>query len=154
MRTENTSPIEPSRILYTEVEAHFSGIHAQVKLGSGRSPFSVMKIRVERAQGAPAHISRSEDKCFVITRGSFLFLIGSERRRAGAGDLVFIAKGEVHSFCGLDEEPSEMVLISTPSHHHEFFIQMSSLNTPHDPGEVQAICKRLDQEITGPVVAE
>jgi quercetin dioxygenase-like cupin family protein len=153
--TDATQPqTEPSRVLSIEAEAEFSGLHSKVLLGSAGAPFSVMTIRADRAKGAPAHISASEDKCFLIRRGRFLFLIGTQKTFVSAGDLVFVAKGEVHSFCGVGDEPSEMVLISTPARHHDFFLQMAGLATPHDPGAVQQICARLDQQITGPVVSD
>lgn len=143
---------EPSRCLSTQTEVCFSGLRAKVKQGSTEAPFTVMEISAEKGAGAPAHISPEEDKCFVVTSGFFYFLIGDERRYAEAGDVIFVARGEVHSFSGVGDEANVLVLVSTPSHHHDFFIAMAGLKTPHDPQEVNTVCERLNQQIVGPIV--
>ncbi len=143
---------EPSRCLSTQTEVCFSGLRAKVKQGSADAPFTVMEIRAEKGAGAPAHISPEEDKCFVVTSGFFYFLIGDERRYAEAGDVIFVARGDVHSFSGVGDGANTLVLVSTPSHHHDFFIAMAGLKTPHDPQDVNAVCECLNQQIVGPVV--
>ena len=143
---------EPSRCLSVQTEVSFSGLRAKVKQGSADAPFTVMEIQAEKGTGAPAHISPEEDKCFVIKAGFFYFLIGDEARYAEAGDVIFVARGDVHSFSGVGDETNALVLISTPSHHHDFFIAMAGLKTPHDPQEVSQVCERLNQQIVGPVV--
>ena len=143
---------EPSRCLCTQTEVRFSGLRARVKQGSPDAPFTVMDIQALKGAGAPAHISPGEDKCFLIKSGFFFFQIGDEKKYAEAGDIIFVARGDVHSFSGVGDGANEMVLVSTPSHHHDFFIAMAGLKTPHEPEEVAQVCERLNQQIVGPVV--
>lgn len=139
-------------ILSSVGQARFSGIEADILLGGDAAPFTVMVMTVMPGLGAPAHVSFQEDKVFNVTEGVLLFLVGEQRVRAEPGDHVLVAKGATHSFSALGESPAKMTLVSTPAKHERFFLALSDLPVPHDPGEVEAVCKKFDQAIVGPVV--
>ncbi len=132
--------------------ARFSGIDANILMGDDHAPFSVMEMVVELGMGAPAHISRREDKIFHITKGAFLFLIGEKRIEANEGDHLFVGQGQVHSFSAQGDGPARMTLVSTPANHDRFFQALSAIDTPHDPQDVEAVCVNYDQQIVGPIV--
>lgn len=132
--------------------AQFSGIEATILLGSDGAAFTVMEMVVAPGMGAPAHISCLEDKIFHISQGPFLFLIGETHIEATDGDHLFVAKGQVHSFCAHGDTAARMTLISTPAHHDRFFRALSALPIPHDPQDVEAVCIDCDQQIVGPIV--
>lgn len=152
MTQETLSHPIPGGILSSSSLAKFSGIDAEILMGGDLAPFSVMAMKVEHGMGAPAHISFHEDKVFVITEGIFLFQIGESRVRVAAGEHLFVAKGEIHSFSAINENSAKMTLISTPSHHDRFFQALSDLPLPHEQEAVVAICEEMDQTIVGPVV--
>lgn len=141
-------------VLTVESTVEFSGIQAEILMGLRSTARTIMKLSVELGRGAPAHISKDEDKLFVVVEGAILFLIGEQKRHVAAGDVVFVPEGVVHSFSGLERAGSSMVLVSTPARHHEFFQRMGALALPHDQAEVRRICEELGQEIVGPVVSE
>ena len=132
--------------------ASFSGIDAEILLG-GDSPLTVLEMRVEPGLGAPAHMSNSEDKIFVVKEGRLTFLVGEDQVVADCCDTIFIPRGVVHSFTAMDGKDARMTLVSNPARHDRFFKAMGDLSEPHEPSEVQAICERFDQAIVGPVVA-
>jgi quercetin dioxygenase-like cupin family protein len=139
-------------ILSSTGQARFSGIEAEILLGGDAAPFTVMDMTVVPGLGAPAHISFQEDKVFHVTEGVFLFLVGEDRVQAEPGDHILVAKGVTHSFSALGDSPAKMTLISTPAKHERFFLALSGLPVPHDPGDVEAACQKHDQAIVGPVV--
>jgi quercetin dioxygenase-like cupin family protein len=136
-----------------EQTASFSGITADILLGGEQAPMTVMAMSIAPHQGAPAHISTSEDKIFQITDGRLIFLVGDQRLHVSAGDTVFVPRGVVHSFSPLDDSRAQMQLVSTPARHDRFFLAMNELPLPHDPGDVQRVCSAFEQVIVGPVVS-
>ncbi len=132
--------------------ASFAGITAEILLGGDQAPMTVMSMTITPGQGAPAHISFSEDKVFVIIDGRLAFLVNEDRFTASAGEHIFVARGVTHSFSALDGIPARMTLVATPARHDRFFLAMSDLPMPHNPDAVQRVCAQFDQAITGPVV--
>ena len=146
---------EPDRMgrLSATGRASFSGITAGILLGGEQASMTVMEMTVGVGAGAPAHVSTDEDKVFRITEGRLLFLVGDDRITVSPGDTVFVPKAITHSFAALDDASAGMVLVSTPARHDRFFQDMDALPLPHDPADVEAVCKRHGQIIVGPVVA-
>lgn len=147
-----TEEVKGNALLSTISVAHFSGINAEILLGGANAPFTVMKMSVSIGMGAPAHISKIEDKVFHITAGKFLFLVDEKRIEVSTGDHVFVRKGQIHSFCGLNSEESKLTLVSSPALHDQFFLRLSALSVPHVLEDVQSVCKSCHQEIVGPVI--
>lgn len=132
--------------------ADFSGIGADVLLGGENAPMTVMHLAVTDGQGSPRHKSLEEDKVFHVASGSMVFLVGDKIFAAEAGDIIYVSRGLEHSFCATHGEAT-LVLFSTPSRHDRFFADMGALPVPHDPQEVQEVCERHAQVITGAVVS-
>jgi len=141
----------PNGKLLPRGKAAFSGIEAEILLGGEQAPMTVMLMTVAPGQGAPAHISKEEDKVFCITVGRLLFLADTRKFDASAGDRVFVGRGVTHGFSAL-VGPAQMTLVSTPARHDRFFQAMDALPTPHDLKDVQAVCERFGQAIVGPLV--
>lgn len=152
MSNDPTHPSPSNGVLSPVGQARFSGIEADILLGGDDAPFTVMAMTVMPGLGAPAHNSYGEDKIFHVSKGALLFLVGDDHVWAEAGDHILVAKGVTHSFSALGDIPAQMTLVSTPSKHERFFMALSGLPEPHDPSDVQAVCKAFDQAIVGPVV--
>jgi quercetin dioxygenase-like cupin family protein len=134
-------------------KAAFSGISADILVGGDNAPMTVMDLTVAPDSGAPAHISMTEDKVFLIKEGCFIFLVGEEKIKVHAGDRVFVRLGKIHSFSVLGQSCGSMTLVSTPGKHDQFFQAMSELAIPHAVEEVESVCSRFDQVVVGPVVS-
>ncbi|MGB3469290.1 MAG: cupin domain-containing protein [Erythrobacter sp.] len=132
--------------------ADFSGIGADILLGGEKAPMTVMHLAVADGQGSPRHRSLEEDKVFHVASGSMVFLVGDEIFAAEAGDIIYVSRGIEHSFCATHGEAT-LLLVSTPSRHDRFFADMGALPVPHDPQEVQDVCERHAQVITGALVS-
>lgn len=150
--TQDAGPILDGR-LCVEATANFAGITAEILLGGEQAPMTVMAMSVEPGQGAPAHISFSEDKVFVVVEGRLVFLVGEDIFVASPGDHVLVSRGVTHSFSALGEAPARMTLVSNPARHDRFFRAMGDLAVPHNAEDVERVCRRFEQAIVGPVVA-
>ncbi len=151
MPAEETN-IFPSAKCQPIARAAFAGIEADILVGGENSPMTAMNLTVRPNTGAPAHISHSEDKFFLVTEGRLVFLVGDDRVEVNSGESISVGQGVVHSFTPLDESVAKMTLVSTPGRHDLFFQAMGSLSTPHIMEEVQTVCQQFGQTIVGPVI--
>ncbi|ODP35649.1 cupin domain-containing protein [Pandoraea sp. ISTKB] len=110
---------------------------------------TIMDMTVNSQGGAPMHRSLDEEKTFVLTHGRLRFTVGDTTREVVAGEVVNVAKGDVHGF--VNEQPmiARMLLVSTPACHDAFFRAMAALPVPHDPQAVREVCQTFRQEIVG-----
>ena len=108
---------------------------------------TIIEITAEPGAGAPAHISRGEDKYFRVLRGRFLFHVDGVSRLLTAGAVVSVARGSVHAFANVDSGPSALLLVSTPAGQDRFFAQLAALAEPQTLEGVLDVCARNGQEL-------
>jgi quercetin dioxygenase-like cupin family protein len=114
--------MEPS--VTTEFEtAEFAGITIRV-INRYPSQFTVLDTTIKKSFGAPAHISSTEDKLFVVIEGQLKFLIGDRTEVVGPGARVIIPRGVIHGFTNVGSGDARHILVSTPRHQEEFFRDM------------------------------
>jgi quercetin dioxygenase-like cupin family protein len=128
----------------------FSGISAEVLMG-GDCPMTIMALTVQNGAGAPPHISWDERKIFGVTQGQFQFRRGAVDTILGPGDRVEVEPGEVHGFRASGQGSAQLTLVAFPARHDRFFQAMADLAVPHDPTQVQLVCRDFNQEIVGPL---
>jgi mannose-6-phosphate isomerase-like protein (cupin superfamily) len=71
--------------------------------------------------GPPPHIHANEDETFIVVEGEFEFMIGSERKRVKAGEIVFGPRMVPHTFKNVSAAPSRMYVLCAPSGFEGFF---------------------------------
>ena len=77
----------------TEFEqTDFAGISAKI-INPGTSPFTILDMKIKPGFGAPAHISASEDKLFIVLEGTLKYLIGDRTEVVEPGARVQVPKG-------------------------------------------------------------
>jgi quercetin dioxygenase-like cupin family protein len=137
----------------TEFEkTEFSGITALI-LNPYPSPFTILDMTIKPGAGAPAHISATEDKLFIVIEGQLKYLIGDRTAVAGPGARVLVPRGTVHGFTNVGDAGARHILVSTPRRHEEFFRDMHKIPDPREEHRhlVPGIAARHDQEIVGPL---
>ncbi|WP_167336038.1 cupin domain-containing protein [Paraburkholderia bannensis] len=129
----------------------FANMQTRVIMGTtdADAPYTVMEMRVGAGGGAPAHRSLDEDKTFVLLDGALDFRTGDVVQRVSAGEVVTVARGDVHGFTNVEDVEARMLLVAAPARHDAFFRAMAALPLPHDIEAVRRICERYRQVIVG-----
>lgn len=140
MKTGVTSDLETT---------DFAGISTRI-INPFPSPFTMLEMTIRPGFGAPAHISSTEDKLFLVLSGEIKYLLGEETHIAPVGARVQVARGVVHGFTNVGSGPAMHILVSTPRRHEEFFRDMH--NAPEPRAEhIPSIAAKNDQAIVGPL---
>jgi quercetin dioxygenase-like cupin family protein len=135
----------------TEFEqTDFAGISAKI-INPDTSPFTILDMKIKQGFGAPAHISASEDKLFVVLEGTLKYLIGDRTEIVGPGASVQVPKGMVHGFTNVGPGEARHILVSTPRRHEEFFRDLHNIPEPREQHMhlLRGIAERHDQAIVG-----
>jgi mannose-6-phosphate isomerase-like protein (cupin superfamily) len=128
----------------------FAGLTTEIIAGDD-SKFTVMRMTVTPKFGAPPHISYDEDKVFLVSTGTLRFTVQDSTFDVRAGGCVAVKGGDVHGFVNLQQSDAVQILVSAPARHHDFFRAMAALPANYDPAELDAVCRKFNQKILGPV---
>jgi quercetin dioxygenase-like cupin family protein len=133
-------------------QTDFAGISTKI-INSGTSPFTILDMKIKPGFGAPAHISASEDKLFVVLEGRLKYLIGDKIEVVEPGARVQVPKGMVHGFTNVGPGDARHILVSTPRRHEEFFRDLHNIPEPREQHMhlLPEIAERNDQRIVGPL---
>ena len=71
--------------------------------------------------GPPPHYHSNEDEAFHVLQGRVAFLVNGEWREVGPGGTAFMPRGVVHTFKNVGDQPSRMLISTTPSGFEKFF---------------------------------
>ena len=71
----------------------------------------------------PPHIQHCEDESFYVLEDEFGFLGNGCTIRAGAGSLVYVPKGNLHTYKNVGTTPGKMLVSQTPGGLHERFFE-------------------------------
>jgi len=103
--------MEPS--VTTEFETtEFAGVTTKL-INSYPSPFTILDMTITPGFGAPADISWTEDKVFIVIDGKIKYLIGDKTAIVGPGARVTIPRGVIHGFTNVGIDNARHILMST-----------------------------------------
>src|SRR6201991_813919 len=133
-------------------QTDFAGISARI-INPDTSPFTILDMTIKPGFGAPAHISASEDKLFIVLEGTLKYLIGDKTEVVEPGARVQVPKGIVHGFTNMGPGDARHILVSTPRRHEEFFRDLHNIPEPREQHMdlLPKIAERHDQTIVGPL---
>ncbi|MGJ4946591.1 cupin domain-containing protein [Bradyrhizobium sp. HKCCYLS1011] len=139
-------------ITTTFEQTDFAGINTRI-INPETSPFTILDMTIKPGFGAPAHISATEDKLFIVLEGTLKYLIGDCTDVVEPGARVQVPKGVVHGFTNVGATDARHILVSTPRRHEEFFRDLRDIPEPRDQNMhlLPAIAARHDQRIVGPL---
>jgi quercetin dioxygenase-like cupin family protein len=127
----------------------FAGIKTRI-LNPYPSAFTMLEMTIQPGYGAPAHVSVTEDKLFIVLSGEIKYRIGEETHLVPVGARVQVARGVVHGFTNVGADVAKHILVSTPRRHEEFFRDMQNAPEPRLE-HIPAIAAKNGQEIVGPL---
>ena len=114
-----------------------------------------LEVTIGPGEGPPAHIHRREDEAWYLLDGRFRFLADDELFEADPGSFVFVPRGTAHCFQNLEERPSRILVLFTPSGMERFFEEHAGLEPgPVDPLVYRQIAERSWMEVVGPPIAQ
>lgn len=130
----------------------FAGIIAKI-INPYPSPFTVLDMTIAPGFGAPAHISSTEDKLFIVIEGQLKYLLGDKTETVGPGARVTIPRGVIHGFTNVGINDARHILVSSPRRHEEFFRDLHNIPEPREQhmDQLNSIAQRHDQAIVGPL---
>jgi quercetin 2,3-dioxygenase len=100
--------------------------------------------------GPPLHLHMTQDEIFYIREGDYLFQVGEQRHRLGAGDTIFLPRAVPHTFAQLSAE-GRMVFMFTPAGDMEaFFRDQGKLTGPPSPEVAAGLFAERGMTIVGP----
>jgi mannose-6-phosphate isomerase-like protein (cupin superfamily) len=85
--------------------------------------YSLFEVVSEPGGGPPPHVQHREDEAFYVLEGEYEFLDGGHTMRVGKGSLVYVPKGNLHSYKNVGTTPGKMLVNQTPGGLHERFFE-------------------------------
>lgn len=71
--------------------------------------------------GPPQHYHLNEDEAFRVLEGRVAFLVNGAWHEVGPGGAAFMPRGVVHTFKNVGDQPSRVLIMTTPSGFEKFF---------------------------------
>ena len=86
--------------------------------------YSLFEVVSEPGSGPPPHVQHREDEAFYVLEGEYEFLDDDGRTtRVGTGSLVYVPKGNLHTYKNVGTTLGKMLVIQTPGGLHERFFE-------------------------------
>ncbi|MCI3205440.1 MULTISPECIES: cupin domain-containing protein [Pandoraea] len=140
----------PQGVIVTPEEAKAIkpfGLDMQILLSSEATAgkLSVIIACHKPGEGPPPHLHHSQDECFYIVEGTYELSAGDVTRTVGAGTVVYLPRGVVHSFRNVGDTPARMLDWTLPGGQDRYFEEIAALAGTSFTGEqVKAISERHD----------
>lgn len=81
---------------------------------------SVLEHQAYHGDSPPLHIHHTEDEIFVVLKGEFRFVIGSNEHRLKAGETILAPKGIPHAYRVESQEGGQWLTITTGGDFENF----------------------------------
>ena len=94
--------------------------------------YSLVEASVPPGSGPPPHVHTREDEAFYILDGQLEFTAGEQTVLAGAGDFIYLPRGDMHRFTNPGIFPARALMLLSPGGFEGFF---RDAGIPARPGE-------------------
>jgi uncharacterized RmlC-like cupin family protein len=105
---------------------------------------------------APLHFHTREDEYNFVLEGRMGALLGDDEVFAEAGTLVFMPRGQWHTFWNAGDQPLRVLLLISPGGLEELFRKLGEPGGDYDPETLPALAAsygcEVDFERTMPIV--
>ena len=85
--------------------------------------YSLFEVASQPGGGPSPHVQHREDEAFYVLEGEYEFLDDSRTRKAGAGSLIYVPRGNLHAYKNVGDKPARMLVGQTPGGLHERFFE-------------------------------
>jgi quercetin dioxygenase-like cupin family protein len=104
----------------------------------------LVETTIPPGHSTPLHVHQHEDEAFYVLSGTVDFVCGAERFRAESGAFVLLPRGIPHTFLGISEEPSHVLVLLLPGGLEDAFANASRFHE---------ILRERDIAVVGPPLA-
>ena len=108
--------------------------------------YSLFEVMSEPGNGLPPHVQHREDEAFYVLEGEYEFLDNGHTMRVGQGSLVYVPKGNLHTYKNVGMTPGKMLVSQTPGGLHERFFEEIGQEEAQDKFKPTAHEGQLDAE--------
>ena len=119
--------------------------------------FAAFEETTQPGFGPPVHIHAHQWEYFRVLEGECEFLVGEDRRRAGAGAVAIIPPGTRHGFRNIAPTDSTLEFIVTPAGHlEEYFRRLTELlaSGETDPAVLNELGEEYDSINVAPPLTD
>ena len=86
--------------------------------------YSLFEVASEPGGGLPPHVQHREDEAFYVLEGEYEFLDNDgHTMRVGTGSLIYVPKGNLHTYKNVGTTLGRMLVSQTPGGLHERFFE-------------------------------
>ena len=90
--------------------------------------------------GPPPHYHSMDEETFHVIDGRIAFLVDEQWQEVGPGGSMFMPRGSVHRFKNVGDQPSHMLITTTPSGFENLFARCAEeFSKPGGPGMARII---------------
>ena len=128
-------------------------VDCRVSATDTQGAFSVFWSETVGKRGPSLHKHPDQDEWFFVQEGSFVFRVGEEDFRLGAGDSVLAPRGVPHTWANVGEGPGRMVITFQPAGLMESFFREVARLTPQtrlSQEQAQTLFRSHGMETLGP----
>jgi mannose-6-phosphate isomerase-like protein (cupin superfamily) len=76
--------------------------------------YSLFEVMTYPGAGPLPHVQHREDEAFWVLEGEYEFVVEGRTMKVGAGSLVYVPRGKLHTHKNWGEKPGRMLIIQTP----------------------------------------
>ena len=98
--------------------------------------FTLIEVKLSPEFGPPPHIHHRQDECFYVLEGALEITYEGRTFTAGAGSVVHLARGRLHTHRAAGNAPARALALYTPSGLDHFIEEAGTPVT--DPSVVPA----------------
>lgn len=113
----------------------------QIKLGGEQTGGALVVglATVPPGGGPPPHVHHHEDELFLVLEGRFSVLADGAWTEAEPGAVVYLPRGNVHTFRNVGDTPGRFWAIVTPSGFEKFFAKCAALFSSGGPPDMRLL---------------
>lgn len=96
--------------------------------------YSLFEATTHPGSGPPPHVHHREDEAYYVLEGEYEFMVDDRTIKAGAGSLIYVPKGTLHTHKNVGDGVGRMLLTQTPGGLYELFFRKAGRPADGDDG--------------------
>lgn len=134
-------------------EVKFLGVHPnnlKVSSKDTHGQLSVFEYIGTAKVGPMLHVHLEQDEIFMVTEGSYRFVVGNETHVLNAGQTIFLPRQVPHTWIQLTDTGRMIYMLQPAGKMEEFFSLMNSQKTRPTDAEMDQIHAAHGMKVVGP----